>query len=227
MSKIDSSGLEHGRRGDAVYVVLNGRQIKKALYSPTNPRTPAQQMHRAKLAFANRLSAQLAQAVNIGFARIDEKKDLVSPRNAFVKANWNNGALQWDEDKGVWELCPQHLLLAEGPRHIGDGISVAVEGDLLRVLCLDSGLSDNYAVADDRLMVAVYMPEIQDVLVYEGCERGGCEDCPFVLPEDLPSGAMHIYVWFRAASFHRADGSHAVVRPGQCSRSLYLGTFYR
>ena len=32
MSKIDSSGLEHGRRGDKIYVVLNGQQIKKDPY---------------------------------------------------------------------------------------------------------------------------------------------------------------------------------------------------
>lgn len=42
--------MEHGKRGDRIAVVLNGRQIYKTLYRPTNPRTPKQQMHRAKLA---------------------------------------------------------------------------------------------------------------------------------------------------------------------------------
>ena len=73
MSKIDPSGLEHGRRGDKVYVVLNGKQIKKDPYRPTNPRSPDQQKHRAKLAFANRLSAQLADVVNLGFLRVAEE----------------------------------------------------------------------------------------------------------------------------------------------------------
>ena len=73
MSKIDANGMEHGRRGDKIYVVLNGQQIKKDPYRPSNPRTPAQQMHRAKLAFANRLSAHLAEAVNLGFARVAEE----------------------------------------------------------------------------------------------------------------------------------------------------------
>ncbi len=72
MSKIDSSGMEHGKRGDKIYVVLNGQQVKKGLYQPTNPRSPAQQKHRDKLAFVNRLSAQLADAVNLGFARVAE-----------------------------------------------------------------------------------------------------------------------------------------------------------
>ena len=44
-------------------MVLDGKQIYKKLYKPTNPRTPKQQMHRAKLAFVNRLSKELAEEV--------------------------------------------------------------------------------------------------------------------------------------------------------------------
>lgn len=109
MSKIDSNGLEHGKRGDKIYVVLNGQQIKKDPYRPTNPRSPAQQKHRNKLAFANRLSAQMAEAVNLGFFRVAEETKKQTPRNAFVKANWDNGALCWDEDTNSWSLCPGHL----------------------------------------------------------------------------------------------------------------------
>ena len=29
MSKIDSNGLEHGKRGNKIYVVLNGQQVIK------------------------------------------------------------------------------------------------------------------------------------------------------------------------------------------------------
>ena len=90
MSKIDSSGLEHGRRGDKIYVVLNGQQIKKDPYRPTNPRSPAQQKHRAKIAFINQLSAQMAEAVNLGFLRVAEEAKKQTPRNAFVKANWED-----------------------------------------------------------------------------------------------------------------------------------------
>ena len=39
-------GLEHGKIGDRIAVVLDGKQIYKKLYKPTNPRTPKQQMHR-------------------------------------------------------------------------------------------------------------------------------------------------------------------------------------
>lgn len=225
MSKTDSSGMEHGRRGDTIYVVLNGKQIKKAPYSPTNPRTPAQQKHRAKIAFANRLSAQLAEAVNIGFARVPEVEDGKSPRNAFVKANWNNGALQWNEDKSVWELQPQHLLVADGPRYISSNITAVVEGNILHITCPYSGINDNYAVADDCLMVAVFVPEVPIVSVFEGPLRSDCSKSSYTMPVDLPHEAMHIYVWFKATRFHRADGSHAVVSPDQCSRSMFLGTF--
>ena len=86
-------GLEHGKIGDRIAVVLDGKQIYKKLYRPTNPRTPKQQMHRAKIAFVNRLSSVLAEAVNLGFEMVPEKGSGQSPRNAFVKENWNNGAV--------------------------------------------------------------------------------------------------------------------------------------
>lgn len=227
MSKIDSNGLEHGKRGDKIYVVLNGQQIKKDPYRPTNPRTPAQQRHRAKLAFANRLSAQLAEAVNLGFLRVAEETKKQTPRNAFVKANWDNGALCWDEETCAWELCPERLLLAQGPRHIPYDITADIDGNLLRITCPDPGLGDSYAVPDERLYVAAYLPEVPSFILYEGPLRSSCSRCTFELPDewsDLPA-AMHVYVWFQATCFHRAAGTRAQVRPDQSSPSRYLGTF--
>lgn len=94
MSHTDGNtfGLEHGKIGDRIAVVLDGKQIYKKLYKPTNPRTPKQQMHRAKLAFVNRLSKELAEAVNLGFEMVPEKGSGQTARNAFVKMNWDNGS---------------------------------------------------------------------------------------------------------------------------------------
>lgn len=228
MSKIDSNGLEHGKRGNNIYVGLNGQQVKKDLYRPTNPRTPAQQKHRAKLAFANRLSAQLAIAVNLGFLRIAEETKKQTPRNAFVKANWDNGALCWNEETTAWELCPERLLLAQGPRHIPAVITAEVEGNLLRITCPDSGLGNMYAVPDEHLYVAVYLPDAQVTKLYPGPMRADCAQCTFELPEEwcATNATLHVYVWFQATCFHRATGSRAQVRPDQASSSRYLGTFH-
>ena len=227
MSKIDSNGLEHGRRGNKIYVVLNGQQVKKDPYRPTNPRTPAQQKHRAKLAFANRLSAQLAEAVNIGFARVAEETRNLTPRNAFVKANWDNGALCWNEETNAWKLHPEHLLLAQGPRHIPDGITAEVDGNLLRISCPDPGLAHTHAVPDERLYVAIYLPEVPALLLYSGPLRADCSQCDFDLPEELCAthAAMHVYTWFQATRFHRATAHRAQVHPDQASPSRHLGTF--
>ena len=227
MSKIDSSGLEHGRRGDKIYVVLNGQQIKKDPYRPTNPRSPAQQMHRAKLAFINQLSAQLAEAVNLGFLRVAEEAKKQSPRNAFVKANWNNGGLCWNEETNTWELCPERLLLAQGPRHIPTDITAEVDGNILRISCPDTGLGNMYAVPDDCLYVAVFLPDVPTLRLYTGPLRADCAQCAFELPDELCAlhADMHIYAWFQATCFHRATDSRAQVRPNQASPSRYLGTF--
>ena len=175
MSKIDSSGLEHGRRGDKIYVVLNGQQIKKDPYRPTNPRSPAQQRHRAKIALINQLSAQLA----------------------------------------------------EGPRHIPAVITAEVEGNLLRITCPDTGLGDMYAVPDEHLYVAVYLPDAQAAKLYAGPMRADCTQCTFELPGEwcVTHATLHVYVWFQATCFHRATGSRSQVRPDQASPSRYLGTF--
>lgn len=227
MSKIDSSGLEHGRRGDKIYVVLNGQQIKKDPYRPTNPRSPAQQRHRAKIALINQLSAQLAEAVNLGFLRVAEEAKKQTPRNAFVKANWENGALCWNEETTTWDLCPERFLLAEGPRHIPAVITAEVEGNLLHISCPDSGLGDMYAVPDERLYVALYLPDAQATKLYAGPMRADCTQCTFELPEEwcATNATLHVYVWFQATCFHRATGSRARVHPNQASPSRYLGTF--
>jgi hypothetical protein len=226
MSKIDSNGLEHGKRGNNIYVGLNGQQVKKDLYRPTNPRTPAQQRHRAKLAFANRLSAHLAEAVNLGFARVAEASKAMTPRNAFVKANWDNGSLRWNEEATLWELCPERLLLANGPRHIPYGMTAEVEGNTLHIACPDTGLSHPDAVPDDQLIVAVYLPDLPALMLYRGPMRDHCSQCTFELPGELPQADMHVYAWFQATSFHRASGFKSQVRPDQSSPSLHLSTFH-
>lgn len=45
----NSFGLEHGKIGDRIAVVLNRKKLYKGLYRPTNPHTPKQQMQHAKL----------------------------------------------------------------------------------------------------------------------------------------------------------------------------------
>lgn len=229
MSKIDSSGMEHGRRGDKIYVVLNGQQIMKDAYRPTNPRTPAQQRHRAKIAYINRLSAQLAEAVNIGFARVASEAGRQTPRNAFVKANWDNGALRWNEETSLWELCPERLLLALGPRHIPAEMTAEVDGNLLRITCPDPGLAHMYAVPDDSLHLALYLPAVAALMHYAGPLRFQCSQCTFELPDELCAthADMHVYAWFQATAFHRATGSRARVHPDQASPSLHLGIFRR
>ena len=129
MSHIDSkSGLEHGKIGDRIAVVLDGKQIYKKLYKPTNPRTPKQQMHRAKFACFSRLSKELEEAVNLGFAMVPVPGSSQKPRNVFVKMNWDNGSLVWDEENCGWGICPERLLLSYGPRALCCGMSAEVVG---------------------------------------------------------------------------------------------------
>ena len=249
MSQTDRNtfGLEHGKIGDRIAVVLDGKQIYKKLYRPTNPRTPKQQMHRAKIAFINRLSSVLAEAVNLGFGMVPEKGSGQSPRNAFVKENWNNGALVWlekeDEDgreqeqekdvsidalSGMWGIVPERLLLASGSRYICKNMTAEIRDGRLYVLCPDPGMDDPHAVGDDRLMVAVYRPAVPTMHLYPGPLRKACRECSFVLPTDMggEEDVMHVYAWFQATKYHRSGGGKITVRPGQASPSVYLGSAY-
>lgn len=241
-------GLEHGKIGDRIAVVLDGKQIYKKLYKPTNPRTPKQQMHRAKIAFINRLSKELAEAVNLGFEMVPEKGSGQTARNAFVKMNWDNGALVWLERKeedtagggldqendasgselpGEWGIVPQRLVLAYGPRFIGQRMKASVRDGRLHVSCPDPRLDDPHAVGDDRLMVAVYRPAVPVLHLYPGPLRKACKECCFDLPADAggEEEVMHVYAWFQATTYHRSGGGKITVRPGQASPSIYLGSF--
>ena len=223
MSKIDSSGMKHGKQGDKIYVVLHGQQIEKALYRPSNPRTPAQQKHRAKLAFANRLSSLLSEAIALGFSRAAGEQPGLSPRNLFVRTNWNNGAFQWNDETALWQLCPEHLLLAIGPRYVSPSMSAAIENNLLLVSCPDLCLAERYAAPDDQLILVAYLSDVQSLVLYHGPLRADSAQCAFELPAS--HSQMHLYAWFQATRFHRATASHAQVHPAQSSPSLYLGTF--
>lgn len=225
MSKIDSTGMEHGKRGNAIYVVLNGQQIKKELYRPTTPRTPAQQKHRSKIGTINRLSAHLAEAINLGFLRVAEAAKNQSPRNAFVKANWDNGTLRWNEKTSTWQLNPEQLLLAQGPRHIPANLTADVEGNTLRITCPDPELSNINAAPDDQLLVALYLPELPALKLYTGPLRADFTQCTFQLPDAPHTTQAHVYAWFQATHFHRATHSRLQVRPDQSSPSRHLTTF--
>ncbi len=150
------------------------------------------------------------------------------PRNAFVKANWNNGALRWNEETNAWEYCHEHLQLAIGPRHIPSEITAEVEGGNLCITCRDSGLGNSHAVPDERLYLAVFLPDVQTLKLYTGPMRDSCARCTFELPEEfcITHAAIYVYVWFQATSFHRADGLRVQVRPDQANLSRYLGTFH-
>ena len=229
MSHTDGNtfGLEHGKIGDRIAVVLDGKQIYKKLYKPTNPRTPKQQMHRAKLAFVNRLSKVLAEAVNLGFEMVPEKGSGQTARNAFVKMNWDNGSVAWDEEKSEWGIVPQRLMSAYGPRYICRDIAAEVRDGRLHVSCPDPEMDDSHSMGDDRLMVTVYRPSIPTVHVFSGPLRKDCHECCFDLPTDVSGeeDVMHVYAWFQATAYHRAGNGKITVRPRQASPSVYLGGF--
>ena len=230
MSKASNSslGFEHGKIGDRIAVVQRGKQIYKKLYKPTNPRTPKQQMHRAKLAFINRLSAQMAEAINLGYAMVPELKEGISPRNAFAKKNWDNGALVWNEEEGAWGLCPDQLKLADGPLFIDENITAEVKDGLLYIHCPNPGLTtDSHTAEDDQLHVALYLPAASRLIVKCGPYRKNCKECWLELPEECLKEDVTtlVYVWFEASSYHRGRNGHLTIRPSQASTSLFLGAF--
>ena len=230
MSKAENNilGLEHGKIGNRIAVVLNGKQIYKGLYKPTNPQTPEQQKHRAKLAFVNRLSKVLAEAVNRGFELVPKAGSGQSARNAFVKMNWDNGALVWDADKCEWGIRPESLKLAFGPRFIDHRMRAEVCDGRLHISCPNTGKDDPHGVNDDQLLVAVYRPEVPTLHLLGGPLREECGESFYELPEtEGDDDVMLVYAWFQATTYHRSGGGKTTVRPGQASRSIFLGAFGR
>lgn len=219
-------GLIHGKHGNLIGRVRGGIQTFTGLYWPTNPRTTEQQKHRAKLAFVNRLSKVLEEAVNRGFALVPKSGSGQTARNAFVHENFYNGAIVWDEEMGEWGLRPELLTLAMGPRYIGMGMKAEVRDGQLHINCPDTGMSDSHGVKDDQLMVAIYRPAVPTMHLFGGPMREACGESAYELPEaEGEEDEMLVYAWFQATSYHRSGGGKVTVRPGQASRSVFLGSF--
>lgn len=230
MSKAENNilGLQHGKIGDRIAVVLNGKQIYKKLYKPTNPQTPEQQKHRAKMAFVNKLAAVLKEAINLGYAKIPKAGSMQSPRNAFVHENFYNGAIVWDEEACEWGLVPERLKLADGPRYIARRMSAEVHDGKLYVHCPDTGIKDSHGTKDDQLMVAVYRPAVPTLHLLYGPMRNACSESVFDLPEEPKDeeDVLHVYAWFTATAYHRSSNK-CEVQLYQASPSVYLGCFRR
>lgn len=219
-------GLIHGKHGNLIGRVRDGIQTFTGLYWPTNPRTTEQQKHRAKLAFVNRLSKVLDEAVNRGFALVPKSGSGQTARNAFVHENFYNGAIVWDEEMGEWGLRPELLTLAMGPRYIGMGMKAEVRDGQLYISCPDTGMSDSHGVKDDQLVVAIYRPAVPMMQLFGGPMREECGESAYELPEtEGEEDVMLVYAWFQATSYHRSGGGKVTVRPGQASRSVFLGCF--
>lgn len=223
----DTSRLEHGKIGDRIAVVRNGKQIYKKLYKPSNPQTPQQQKHRAKLAFANRLSKALAEAVNRGFIMASEGDSGLTPRNAFVKTNWNNGAFVWDDEKKAWEVNPVHLKLAEGPLFIDYQATATIQDNMLHIIIPDTGVHNQHASAEDKLFVVLYCPATEKLVLHLGPERKDCGEQWYKLKEGLvgKDGPTWVYIWFQAFNYHRESEDNVAIFQGQASRSHFLGAF--
>lgn len=219
-------GLIHGKHGNLIGRVRDGIQTFTGLYWPTNPRTTEQQKHRAKLAFVNRLSKVLDEAVNRGFALVPKSGSGQTARNAFVHENFYNGAIVWDEEMGEWGLRPELLTLAIGPRYIGMGMKAEVRDGQLHINCPDTGMSDSHGVKDDQLMVAIYRPAVPTMHLFGGPMREACGESAYELPKaEGEEDVILVYAWFQATSYHRSGGGKVTVRPGQASRSVFLGSF--
>lgn len=67
MAKVLKNGLLSGRVGNLVYFVINGKQYVRAWVKPSNPRTPLQKRHRAKMMTCGKFFGPLKSVILIGY----------------------------------------------------------------------------------------------------------------------------------------------------------------
>ena len=132
----------------------------------------------------------------------------------------------WDEESGEWSFRPDLLCLAQGPRYVGQGIAAEMHDGRLHIACPDTGMNNTHGVTDDQLMVAIYRPAVPALHLLNGPLREACSECIVELPEtEGEEDMMLVYVWFQATKYHRSGGGKITVRPGQASKSVFLGAF--
>lgn len=179
-----------GRLGPVVGYQWNGRWCMRALpRMVTNPRTVAQQEHRAMFKQEVQLAAQMRWAVNLGMKTVAQKMGLTA-QNLFVKANQQAFSME----DGVFSVDYPMLQVSMGPVApvAITSVNCGLTSDEL-VVHFDKNPERRAANAYDNVFLWIYSPEAGKGYLTNAVYRRA-KQINVLLPEWL-TGELHFYAF--------------------------------
>jgi hypothetical protein len=183
-----------GRVGDMIYYRLNGQNIARHAGKRVKPFSEAQLASQAQMGLINVFLKVLVEFLKIGFITTDKK----SKKSAY------NRAVSYNRINAIAGVYPDFMidyskvLVSKGKLPVAEGATVELAPEGLRFNWLYN--SDMpYPRENDRAMLLAYFPLVgASVYVLEGAARKTGTDV-LVLPEELLSAHMEVYMSFAAA----------------------------
>ena len=148
-------GVTQGRVGPIVTRRWKNMNIQQG-YNPyvSNPRTPAQQLHRAKFAFIGHLAGSMLPVLKVGFKALAEQGG-TTEIGCFVKRNW--GYLVGSTPDNV-KIHLDKMVVSDGRVNPVEFVQPDMEMDRKVRVTWSPMNGDNW----DSVFVAAYCPEIEE-----------------------------------------------------------------
>lgn len=210
-------GTQVGKLGPAVGRRFRGTQVYSAYQKfVRNPKSSGQRLIRARFAELASMTPMFAGVAAIGF------KNLIagtteSPRNAFMKANWDNVTASTPEEVTVNYA---NLQLSKGGAlpNVNFGTpNFETEGKIN--VGWDAMMGPDYAGADDKVVVFVYQPDTKQSIMSTGMKRSDRQ-----VDIDVPSAwsGQRVQIWgFATGDTEVAGGGYD--NRGMIASTMYIG----
>lgn len=203
-----TSGFK-GKLGNVVGYNWKGTNLLRKLQDGENPRTEAQQLHRAKFALVGKAGSALYDAAFEGFRH--EASTRKSTRySEFVRENLHAVIGNSVE---VLQLDYSRISLSKGrvlPATFG---TPTVSGNTITVSVSSSSYESRRVSQRDRVYLCAFCPE-EDFAVCKCAGERADESVDITIPEEFAGKAVHLYAFLIGA----ASGNE-----GQASPTVYLG----
>ena len=206
----------HGKLGNMVGYSWKGVWcVRSRPVSVHNPRTEAQQRHRAMFAEQVRLAGRMSWAVNIGFAAVADEMH-ITPQNAFVKAN--QGAFSVDD--GGLAVDWNALEVSAGPvAPVALGVP-QMDDDGVLTVAFDKNPQHLRANNYDSVHLYVYCPALKTgylaAPVYRKDRR-----VSVALPDYMAAHELHLYAFVTDPQGSASSTSHASLPPSPIASEGY------
>lgn len=227
-------GTLKGKVGNTVFATVRGETIAR-VYQPTvtNPNTYRQQMSRALMSRAGRISRAMLDFERIGWNNIAPgrafqravKEMVDTSRNAFNIFS----AVTPSEITVNYVNMPRALSYAEIPSPTAQTPDFETEG----MVKFNMSISEECAFGDESsqqycgVVAMVYSPDLNEAVVYKTTAASGTTAIEVQVPDTWSGLKVHVYAFVKRLieTGNPVQTTRVPWRtPSKCSQTIYVGT---